>query len=243
MGTRVPREMNMLSDQALKEPILTVKETKRVNNVIQWSRTHKSFMFSDWLASVLRLSEFVCDVEAFIVPRRPAGVTARLSIDQSPLAANTQGATPRKDQAHMVNNNKSKKVDKGKRKMIEPEKPKKLALQVGKAFKIYEPRAPVPPKPPVTQPAKKSPIPKKKPVETSPRVARILKLVDEDEDFKVQQPLETIPGFVSMALTPDEELEVEVIKAPLVRKRKLVKGVDVTAPEAESKNMANFMAA
>ena len=41
------------------------------------------------------------------------------------------------------------------------------------------------------------------------------------------------------APTPNEESEVEVIEAPLVRKRKLVKRVDVIAPEAESKHMAD----
>ena len=85
-----------------------------------------------------------------MVPRRPAGATTRLPIDPSPPAANTRGATPRKDKAHLVDNNKSKKVDKGKGKIIEPEKPKKLTLQTGGAFKIYEPRALVPSEPTVT---------------------------------------------------------------------------------------------
>ena len=142
----------------------------------------------------------------------------------------------------MVDNNKSKKADKSKGKMTKPKKPKKSALQIGRAFKIYEPRALTPSEPLVTQAAKKSSIPKKKPVETPPRVARILKLVDEEEDLGVQQPFETIPGPLPTAPTPDEELEVEVIEAPLVRKRKLIKGVDVTAPEVELKHMANFLA-
>ena len=81
-------------------------------------------------------------------------------------------------------------MDKGKGKMTEP---KKSALQTGGAFKIYEPRAPVPPEPPVIQLPKKSPILKKKPVEASLRVAKLLKLVDEDEDLGAQQPLKTIP--------------------------------------------------
>ena len=89
MGPRVPREINLVSDQALKEPILTVEETKRVNDIIQWSRTHEGFIFSDWLASVSRLLKFIYDVEAFMVPRRPVGATVRLRINPSPLVANT----------------------------------------------------------------------------------------------------------------------------------------------------------
>ena len=115
--------------------------------------------------------------------------------------------------------------------MTELEKPKKSVLQTGRAFKIYELRALVPPELLVIQLPKKSPIRKKKPVEAPPRVARLLKLVDED-DLGVQQPLKTAPGLVPTISTLDEESEVEVIEAPLVRKRKLVKGVDVTAPEA-----------
>ena len=83
-------------------------------------------------------------------------------------------------------------MDKGKGKMTEPEKPKKPALQTGRAFKNYEPRALIPPEPLLIQSPKKSSILKKKSAEASPRVARLLKLVDEDEDLGVQQPLKTI---------------------------------------------------
>ena len=84
----------------------------------------------------------------------------------------------------MVNKTKSNKVDKGKGKMIKSKKPKKLALQTGRAFKIYEPRAPVPPKSLVAQPTKRSPTLKKRPVEAPPQVARILKLVDDERDIE-----------------------------------------------------------
>ena len=106
VGPRVSREMNLVFDLALKEPILTVEETKRVNDVIQWSQTHESFMFSNWLDLIPRLSEFVYDVKAFVVPRRPAGATARLLVDSSPPTANTQGATPRKEQAQVASKGK-----------------------------------------------------------------------------------------------------------------------------------------
>ena len=87
MGPRVPHEMNLVSDLALKE-------MARVKDIIHWSWTHEKFMFYDWLASVLRLLEFVYDVEAFMVPRRPVTVTTRFLVDRSPPATNTLGATP-----------------------------------------------------------------------------------------------------------------------------------------------------
>ena len=92
-------------------------------------------------------------------------VTTELPVDQSPPAANTRGATPCKEQAQVAEKGKLKKVDKGKGKMIEPEKPKKPVLRTGGAFKIYEPQAPVPFELPVIQLPKKSPILKKKYVE------------------------------------------------------------------------------
>ena len=128
VGPRVPCEMNTVVDLALlKEPILTAEEQSRANDVTTWSRTHKKLMYSDWLASMSRLSEFVYDVDASSVSRPMAGTT-RLLVNQSPPAANTRGTTPRKEQAQATDKGKLKKVDKGKGKMIEPEKPKKLAL-------------------------------------------------------------------------------------------------------------------
>jgi hypothetical protein len=39
---------------------------------------------------------------------------------------------------------KSKVMDKGKGKMVEPKKPEFISLRTSKAFKIYEPKYPVP---------------------------------------------------------------------------------------------------
>ena len=80
-------------------------------------------------------------------------------------------------------------------------------------------------------------------VEAPPRIARLLKLVDEEEDTEVPQPLKTVPGPVPTAPTPREESDVEVIEASLVKKRKLIKGVAAVAPEAKLNRMANFLAA
>ena len=134
----------------------------------------------------------------------------------------------------------------GKGKMFEPEKPKKptfVSLQTSRAFKIYERKALVPPESLVTQPMKKSLALKNKPVETPSRVAIILKLVDKEEDLKAQQPSKVAPGPIPIALILREESEVKEIEAPLVRKRKLVKGVNVAGLEAEAKNVANILSA
>jgi hypothetical protein len=67
---------------------------------------------------------------------------------------------------------------------------------------------------------------KKKPISTSPQLAKLLKLVDKEEELEAQQPLEAALGPTLAALTPSEESDVEVIEAPLMKKRKLIKGVE-----------------
>jgi hypothetical protein len=138
--------------------------------------------------------------------------------------------------------------------VIEPEKPKKVVafpLQTGRTFKISEPKASAPLASPVAPSAKKSSILKKKSLELPSRVARALKLVDE-EDLDVEQHAEAALRPVPQV----EESEVEVIEAPLVRKRKLKKveepAVPVIEPAAlvvepaasvvEAVNVANFLA-
>jgi hypothetical protein len=80
-------------------------------------------------------------------------------------------------------------------------------------------------------------------VEAPPKVARVLKLVDEEEDLEAKQPLEASPRLVSKVSAPIEELKVEVIEAPLVRKRKLTKMAGAVTPEVEAVNVASFLAA
>ena len=126
--------------------------------------------------------EFVYAPAAHVSVRLIEEVT-RVQFNPGPPAANTRGATPQKDQAQVVDKGKSKKVDKGKGKMIEPEKPKKdtpSPLQTCGAFKIYE-KDPAPPVLPVIQQVKRE---RKRLVEGPPKVARLLKLVDEEEDLK-----------------------------------------------------------
>ena len=125
----------------------------------------------------------------------------RISANPSPPVAHTWGAIPQKGKAQVVDEgkskvvdkSKSKVVDKGKGKLIKPEKPKKpefIRLQIGEAFKIYEPKDTTPPAPPDTESGKTSSTVKRESVETPPRIAKVLKLVDEEGDLEVQQPLE-----------------------------------------------------
>ena len=134
-------------------------------------------------------------------------------------------------------------MDKDKGKMIEPEKLKKAApfsLQTGGIFKIHDrdtaPTAPIVPQPvQVVKNLTKAP----------PRVARVLKLVDDEDDVEAGQPAEATSVLIPKAPTPREESKVEVIEAPLMRKRTLKKAVDAATlgavPVAEV-NMANFLA-
>jgi hypothetical protein len=60
--------------------------------------------------------------------------------------------------------------------------------------------------------------------------------------YEDQQPLETSPGPNPTAPTPGEESDVEVIEGPLVKKRKLIKGVEATVPLIDvAQNVANFL--
>ena len=77
-------------------------------------------------------------------------------------------------------------MDKGKGKMVKPEKPKKAApfpLQTGGVFKIHN-RDTAPTVPIVPQPVQGV----KNPTEAPPRVARVLKLVDDEDDVEARQP-------------------------------------------------------
>ena len=85
----------------------------------------------------------------------------------------------------------------------------------------------------------------KKPIEVLTRVARVLKLVDEEDDLEAGKPVEVALVPVPKALTLGEESEVEVIEALLARKRTLKKVADAAAPEVVptvAVNMVNFIA-
>jgi hypothetical protein len=76
---------------------------------------------------------------------------------------------------------------------------------------------------PIALLAKKSSVADRKKVEVPPKVARALRLADEDESDSVK-PVEATPKTTPLAKAPTEESDVQVIKAPLVKKRKLKKG-------------------
>jgi hypothetical protein len=129
----------------------------------------------------------------------------------------------------------------GKGKVTKPKKPALIPLWTSGALKI-ESRGPAPQAQPTAELVKKTSSLEKRPADTPPHVARVLKLIDESEDLEAQQPLETAPGPIPTVPTPGEELDVEVVEASLVKKRKLTKAVEVAAPEVEAKNVASFLA-
>jgi hypothetical protein len=104
---------------------------------------------------------------------------------------------------------KSKKVDKGKGKMVELEKPKKTTypIQTCGTFKIREPKPPSPPILPIAPPIKKSPLVEGTRIEAHPRVTRALKLADEESE--VEKPIEGTPEQTPRAEAPAKEQGVK----------------------------------
>ena len=101
--------------------------------------------------------------------------------------------------------------------MIEPKKVAPFPLQTGGAFKIRD-RDLTPPAPIVPQPVQGV-----KNLTEAPRVARVLKLVDDKEHIEAEHHVEVTSVPVPKAPTPREESRVEVIEASLARKRNLKK--------------------
>ena len=224
----------MLPKKEHHAPRLTPNEISQVNDVLDWVRKHDSTMLFEVLCTVPRLIEFVY---------KPTTEVARVRFNPGPPVANTQGATPQKDQAQAAGKGKSSQMDKGKDKMIEPEKPKKVAplpLQISGVFKIHD-KDPAPTAPIVPQPIQGV----KNLIEAPPRVVKVLKLGDDEDDVEARQPVEATSVPVPKALTPREESKVEVLEAPFTRKRTLKKVADAAAPRvvpAVAVNMANFLA-
>ena len=69
-------------------------------------------MLYDVLCMIPRLMEFVYSLAAHVSVKLTKEV-ARVQFNLGPPAANTQGATPRKDQAQAVDKGKSKKSGQG----------------------------------------------------------------------------------------------------------------------------------
>jgi hypothetical protein len=103
---------------------LTSGEQTRVNDVLKWAQKHDAYAFYGMLVSVLRFMEFAYVRATHVFVKLTEEVT-RVPVNLGPFETNTLGATPRKDQAQVVDKGKSKKVDKSKGKMIKLEKPKK----------------------------------------------------------------------------------------------------------------------
>jgi hypothetical protein len=198
-------------------------------------------MFVGSLITAPKLSEFVYDVDSFRRPSRPVGdpLRARLDpdgrLDPSGPAANTRASTPRKGkgEAPLAAQVKPKVADKGKAKVIDTGKPTKAVypIMTGGNFKIWEPKVPIPPSLPVNPPTKKGLLVDKP--EKPPRVARALKLLDEEESSKVGGPTKNLPGSARKTHSATEE-SVEVVEAPLVKRRKLTKAAGEDVPTAGS---------
>jgi hypothetical protein len=69
----------------------------------------------------------------------------------------------------------------------------------------------------------------RKKVEVPPKVVRALKLVDEEDESEAEKPTKAAPQTNPLAKIPAEKSNVQVIEAPLVKKRKLKRGTEPTA--------------
>jgi hypothetical protein len=120
--------------------------------------------------------------------------TLKIPVNLGPFTANTRSATPQKDQAQAADKGKSKKIDMGKSKIIELKKPKKVVypIQTGGAFKIHERKAPTPSASLIVPPTKNSLAMGKKKVEVPSRVARALKLANEEDELEAERPIEAV---------------------------------------------------
>jgi hypothetical protein len=245
-GPRVPRDISDPPTEAYEDPVLTPEMIHRVNKVIRWGREHPKMMFVGSLITVTSLSEFVYDVDSFRRPSRPVSdpLRARLDpegrLDPSGPAANTRASTPqkRKGEAPSAAQVKPKAVDKGKAKVVDAGKPAKVVYPIttGGNFKIREPRIPTPPSLPINPPPKGGLLVEKP--EKPPKVARALKLLDEEESPEAGGPAKhlpgsDLPGSARKAHSATEE-SAEVVEAPLAKKRKLTKAAGTGAPAAET---------
>ena len=76
-------------------------------------------------------------------------------------------------------------------------------------------------------------------------MARVLKLVDDEDDLETEELVEVVSISVQKVPTPEEESKVKAIKAPLARKMTLKKAADAAIPEAApaaAVNMSKFLA-
>jgi hypothetical protein len=222
----------------------------RVNKVIKWGREHPKMMFVGSLITAPKLSEFIYDVESFQPPVRPVGDPLGAHLDPSGPVANTRASTPQKGkgEALLAAQVKPKVVDKGKAKVVDTGKHAKVVypIMTGEDFKIREPKVPTPPSLPVNPSAKKGLLEEKP--EKPPKVARVLKLLDEEESPKAGGPAKDLPGSARKTHSAVEE-SLEVVEAPLVKKKRLTKvaGADVPAvgtgpPIDEVADVVGFLA-
>jgi hypothetical protein len=202
-----------------------------VNDIVKWGREHPKMMLVGTLITALRVSEFVYDVESFHPKPRPIGDPLRARPDPSSPVANTRASVPQKgkNQAPLAAQVKTKIVDKGKAKVIDTGKPEKVKylIMTGGDFKIREPKVLTPPTLPMAPPMKKDSLREK--AEKPSKVARVLKLLDEEESPEAGGAVKDQPQPTPQIQVAVEE-SVEVIEAPPVKKRKLTKVAGTEVP-------------
>jgi hypothetical protein len=152
-------------------------------------------------------------------PPRSIHDPLRARPDPSGPAANTRASTPQKgkNQAPVAAQIKPKIIDKGKAKVIDTGKPKKVSypIQTGGDFKIREPKVPTPPTLPIAPPPKKNPLVEK--AEKPSKVARVLKLLDEEESPEAGRPVEAQPE-PTPRLTQQSRSRWRLSRLPLSRR-------------------------
>jgi hypothetical protein len=185
--------VNALSNKGGQELHLTQSELAWDNKVQQWAQKHESCLLFGVLGSVSRLMELIYALAGYVAVA-PRNEVLGIPTNLGPPAMNTRDATPRKDQAQAADEGKSKKVENGKGKMIEPEKPKKVIypIQTGGTFKIHERNASTPPASLMVPSTKKNLVVQRKKIEIPPRMARVLKLADKEDESEAEKPVKAV---------------------------------------------------
>jgi hypothetical protein len=110
---------------------------------------------------------------------------------------------------------------------------------MGGDFKIRELKVPTPPSLPINQSAKRGPLAEKP--EKPPKAARVLKLLDEEGSPEAGGPVQDLLDPARRTHSAAEE-SVEVVEAPLVKKRRLTKAAGTDIPAAGSGPQVDEMA-
>jgi hypothetical protein len=145
-GLRVPLETCTPSTSASKEPILSEEKMSHVNKLLVWAQQNRDLMSYSKLFVAAMEVEHLNPIEGVVGVTRRRSAPGAISDPQwaasGPLAANTQGVTPQKP---IIDKGK-KKTNKGKGKIVEPQKLEKFQLHTSESLRIGgAPKKPVAP--------------------------------------------------------------------------------------------------